>query len=124
MTQYHKVMPEWMQQQEQLLASHYLLHTFSFRLTPPPPQLTCRNSNLEPQQMSVHFGGDVGCTYTDGVWVGPDEKPCLPNYLFPYYAKLTHGMNMFRKDRCWLQFYNTGSQRGFPTTFRNCVTYA
>ena len=22
------------------------------------------------------------CTYTDGVWVGPDEKPCLIKYQF------------------------------------------
>ena len=48
-----------MQHQKQLLTRHYLLHTFSYRLTQPPPLVTCRNSNLESQQMSVHFGEDV-----------------------------------------------------------------
>ena len=28
---------------------------------------------------------------SDKIWCGPNGKPCLPKYLFPYYAKLIHG---------------------------------
>ncbi|XP_060922638.1 uncharacterized protein LOC132996313 [Limanda limanda] len=39
----------------------------------------------------------AGCSVTDGIWCGPDGKPCLPKYLFPYYAKLIHGKDHVSK---------------------------
>ena len=33
----------------------------------------------------------AGCSFSDKVWYGPNGRPCLPKYLFPHYAKLTHG---------------------------------
>ena len=49
--------------------------------------------------------------YTDGVWVGSDDKACLPKYLFPYYAKLTHGMNIVSKGSMLDDLKNSS----FPT---------
>ncbi len=33
------------------------------------------------------------------VWYGPNDKPCLPKYLFPFYAKLTHGKDHVSEGR-------------------------
>lgn len=36
-------------------------------------------------------------TCSNGVWLGPTGKPCLPRYRFPYYAKLTYGQDHVSK---------------------------
>ena len=38
-----------------------------------------------------------GCTFSNGVWWGPDGKPCLPKALFPHYAMLSHGLDHVSK---------------------------
>lgn len=34
----------------------------------------------------------------NGIWYSPEgDRPCLPKYLFPFYAKLTHGKDRVSK---------------------------
>ena len=35
---------------------------------------------------------------SDGVWRGPNQKPCLPKRLFPYMAKMAHGLDHVSKQ--------------------------
>lgn len=44
-----------------------------------------------------HAWRKTGCKIKDGVWLGPNEKPCLPRHFFPHYAKLTNGFDHVSK---------------------------
>lgn len=39
-----------------------------------------------------------GASKHDGVWYGPDSKPCLPKHFFSHFAKLTHGLDHVSKS--------------------------
>ena len=61
-----------------LSASHILLQVDPTTPTGDLQELQLRATAEERAQWRRS-----GCKYTNGVWVGPDEKPCLPKYLFP-----------------------------------------
>ncbi|XP_060786601.1 uncharacterized protein LOC132892291 [Neoarius graeffei] len=39
----------------------------------------------------------AGCILANSVWVCPSGRPCLPKYMFPFYAKLAHGLTHVSK---------------------------
>lgn len=63
-----------------------------------------------------------GCSVTQGVWYGPGGLPCLPKYLLPDYAKLTHGFDHVSKGGMMSE--KVGSQRDSQIPFQNFVNHA
>nr|XP_020445034.1 uncharacterized protein LOC109953943 [Monopterus albus] len=60
-----------------------------------PDSLTALQSfatSAEKQQWCT-----CGATFSDDIWLGPDNKPCLPKHFFPHYAKLAHGLDHVSK---------------------------
>lgn len=46
------------------------------------------SSDLDKRQWK-----QAGANYIAGVWMGPDDEPCLPKHFFSAYARLTHGLD-------------------------------
>ncbi|XP_047676510.1 uncharacterized protein LOC113649215 isoform X1 [Tachysurus fulvidraco] len=57
----------------------------------------------------------AGGVVRDGVWYGPDDKPCLPKKLFQFYAKLAHGQDHASKGG----MYNSVSRYWHTKGFAN-----
>lgn len=57
----------------------------------------------------------AGAKYIAGVWMGPDDKPCLPKHFFSAYAKLTHGLDHVSKGRMLKCMQNNWFTKGFST---------
>ena len=56
-------------------ASHILL-----QVDPTTPMADLQELQLGATADERGLWRKCRCTYTDGVWVGPDDKPCLPKY--------------------------------------------
>ncbi|KAK2920516.1 hypothetical protein Q8A73_000001, partial [Channa argus] len=56
-----------------------------------------------------------GATLQNGVWLGPDDKPCLPKAYFHLYAKLAHGKDHACKGGMCAYVNTHWYTRGFST---------
>ncbi|XP_036977326.1 uncharacterized protein LOC119032358 [Acanthopagrus latus] len=70
----------------------------------------------------------AGCAVKENVWYGPNNKPCLPKYLFPHYAKLTHGRDHVSKGGMMSEIQRYWFTKGFSvfsqTFCKRCVICA
>lgn len=57
--------------------------------------LSAVQSTATPPEISLWKAS--GAKFRNGVWYGPDDKPCLPKHFPPHYAKLTHGKDRVSK---------------------------
>uniref|UniRef100_A0A3B1JAJ5 ribonuclease H n=1 Tax=Astyanax mexicanus TaxID=7994 RepID=A0A3B1JAJ5_ASTMX len=61
----------------------------------------------------------AGCTVKDGVWTCPGGRPCLPNCMFPYFAKLSHGQDHVSKGGMIAQVTKHWFMKGFSNYSQN-----
>ncbi|XP_071337791.1 protein NYNRIN-like [Trachinotus anak] len=72
--------------------------SLTFNSTPPVvTTVEIADLQIRASQAEKHCWKKAGCSVVDRVWTGPDGLPCLPRYLFPHYAKLTHGLDHVSK---------------------------
>ena len=55
------------------------------------------------------------CYQKEGVWYGPDDKPCLPKKLYPCFAKLSHGLDHVSKTGMCAVIQADWYTKGFST---------
>lgn len=74
--------------------------------TTPVASLFDLSSFVTPSDVKLWIS--AGASKINGIWHGPDSKPCLPCALFPTYAKLSHGRDHVSKggmcamvQSCW-----------------------
>ncbi|XP_062863525.1 uncharacterized protein LOC134325307 [Trichomycterus rosablanca] len=60
------------------------------------------------------------------MWKGPDNKPCLPSYYFPYFAKMAHGVDHCSRggmvDAVKQQWFVKGFSNYSQTFSKKCLT--
>lgn len=63
-----------------------------------------------------------GATKTpEGIWMGPNQKPCLPKHFFPHFARLTHGLDHVSKGGMLTAMAQNWFTKGFsPVAQRHC----
>ncbi|CAL9706360.1 unnamed protein product [Knipowitschia caucasica] len=92
----------------------------------PPASLKDLCSLSSPEERRTW--AESGAVFQNGVWVGPDLKPCLPKRLFNCYAKLTHGLDHVSKGNMFQavqQFWFTKGFSTFAAEFcRSCLICA
>ncbi|XP_062255780.1 protein NYNRIN-like [Platichthys flesus] len=93
-----------------LSASHILL-----QVDPTTPTADLQDLQLRATADERGLWKRSGCTHTHGVWVGPEGKPCLPKYLFPHYAKLTHGKDHVSKGSMMAAISQHWFTKGFSS---------
>ena len=65
----------------------------------------------------------VGATYTDGIWTGPNHKPCLPKHFFSHFANVTHGRDHVSQGGMMSAMEENWFTKGFSVTAqRHCQT--
>ncbi|XP_062419418.1 uncharacterized protein LOC119228347 isoform X2 [Pungitius pungitius] len=89
-----------------------------------PSSLTAMQSLSTPDERRLW--SISGCIYTNGLWTGPEGKPCLPKHYFAHYAKLTHGLDHVSKGGMLRALNETWFTKGFTAYAQKfcsaCVT--
>nr|XP_043874560.1 protein NYNRIN-like [Solea senegalensis] len=73
------------------LSNSSVSHTLVSVSSDVPSSLSAVQSFASPKDKQLWRNAGASCH--DGIWIGPDNNPCLPSHFFPHYAKLTHGSN-------------------------------
>jgi len=84
----------------------------------PMLQVSTPTADLQDLQTQASPGekrewSKAGGKVEEGVWYGPNRKPCLPKALFPHYAKLTHGKDHVSKGGMFRSISAYWYTRGF-----------
>ena len=88
-------------------------HTSHHMLSQPVASLSDLCSLSSPEERKLW--AQHGCVVRDGVWYGPDGKPCLPKKLFPCFAKLTHGLDHVSRGGMCTAVQSHWFTKGFST---------
>ncbi|XP_038658272.1 protein NYNRIN-like [Scyliorhinus canicula] len=89
-------------------------------LTVPIPTADIQDLQTQASREEKKEWSKAGGKVKEGVWYGPNDKPCLPRALFPHYAKLTHGKDHVSKGGMFKSIAAHWYTRGFTSYSQKC----
>ncbi|XP_038660051.1 protein NYNRIN-like [Scyliorhinus canicula] len=84
-------------------------------LTVPIPTADIQDLQTQASREEKKEWSKAGGKVKEGVWYGPNDKPCLPRALFPHYAKLIHGKDHVSKGGMFKSIAAHWYTRGFTS---------